>query len=282
MTDLQFMQLPSVKPQALQDPLVVTRELLPKVTQGFARKYYRFRPAKFYGGIASADCLGCNLKCVFCWSQQRDEVESSYKHHRYFSPQAVAKKLLHLCQKHKYRKMRITGNEPTLYRKHLLEVLRILATKEFPYQFILETNGILLANKEYVGDLIPFRHFLHVRVCIKGATSQEFERVTLTHRKGWEMQLGALDNLTAARISTNAAFMLGFSPIENIHHLQAKLARIDPQLGEYLELEQMILYPHVRTRLQNLGIQILDRVSISENTSSTELIDSRNEKRFHQ
>ena len=270
MTDLQFIQLPSVKRQILQDPLVVTQELLPKVTQGFARKYYRFRPAKFYGGIASADCLGCNLKCVFCWSQQRDEVDSPSKHHRYFSPQVVVKKLHHLCQKHKYRRMRITGNEPTLYRTHLLEVLRLLATKKYPYRFILETNGILLANREDVGALDPFRHFLHVRVCIKGATSQEFERVTLTHRKGWEMQLRALDNLIAAQISTNAAFMLGFSPAESIRRLQAKLAQIDPQLSEYLELEQMILYPHVRVRLLNLGIRILDRVSTSESTSSTD------------
>jgi len=25
------------------------------------RKYYRFRAARFYGGIATADCMGCNL-----------------------------------------------------------------------------------------------------------------------------------------------------------------------------------------------------------------------------
>ena len=31
------------------------------------KKYYRVRPARWYGGIVTADCVGCGLLCRFCW-----------------------------------------------------------------------------------------------------------------------------------------------------------------------------------------------------------------------
>jgi uncharacterized Fe-S cluster-containing radical SAM superfamily protein len=50
------------------DPLDTAETTKQIVCSGDRRKYYRFRPAQFYGGIATADCVGCNLRCVFCWS----------------------------------------------------------------------------------------------------------------------------------------------------------------------------------------------------------------------
>jgi uncharacterized Fe-S cluster-containing radical SAM superfamily protein len=38
------------------------------VSRGRLRKYYRFRWAGYYGGIATADCVGCCLRCLSCWS----------------------------------------------------------------------------------------------------------------------------------------------------------------------------------------------------------------------
>ncbi|MEM4889814.1 MAG: molybdenum cofactor biosynthesis protein MoaA, partial [Thermosphaera sp.] len=32
------------------------------------RRYYRFRGGRWYGGIATGDVVGCNLRCKFCWS----------------------------------------------------------------------------------------------------------------------------------------------------------------------------------------------------------------------
>jgi uncharacterized Fe-S cluster-containing radical SAM superfamily protein len=31
------------------------------ICKGNKRKYYRFRAGRFYGGIATADCMGCNM-----------------------------------------------------------------------------------------------------------------------------------------------------------------------------------------------------------------------------
>jgi uncharacterized Fe-S cluster-containing radical SAM superfamily protein len=41
------------------DPIALAEEAGKIVGSGEKRKYYRFRPAFYYGGIATADCVGC-------------------------------------------------------------------------------------------------------------------------------------------------------------------------------------------------------------------------------
>ncbi len=53
------------------DPLELARHTARMVARDNLRKYHRFRAARFYGGIATADCLGCNLRCLFCWAWPR-------------------------------------------------------------------------------------------------------------------------------------------------------------------------------------------------------------------
>ncbi|MDP2767466.1 MAG: radical SAM protein, partial [Candidatus Methanoperedens sp.] len=103
------------------------------------RKYYRFRSSRFYGGTATADCVGCCLRCVFCWSW--NVVAKPQEYGRFYSPQEVAGKLIAIAKKEKLRKLRISGNEPTLCREHLIRVLELIPQD---YLFILETNGILI------------------------------------------------------------------------------------------------------------------------------------------
>ena len=49
----------------MYDPVAHAAEVEKLVVRGSKRKYYRFRGARFYGGIATADCVGCCLKCAF-------------------------------------------------------------------------------------------------------------------------------------------------------------------------------------------------------------------------
>ena len=67
------------------------------------RKYYRFRPAKFYGGISTADCVGCCLRCVFCWSWR--EVASPEEFGTFYSPEEVARRLISIAKRKKLGQM---------------------------------------------------------------------------------------------------------------------------------------------------------------------------------
>lgn len=46
------------------DPLGKSLEVANLVMDSGRRKYYRFRPGEFYGGIVTADAVGCTLKIV--------------------------------------------------------------------------------------------------------------------------------------------------------------------------------------------------------------------------
>ena len=53
------------------NPIEFSNKIKEQVCKNDSRKYYRFRKTNFYGGCATADCLGCNLRCAYCWGQKK-------------------------------------------------------------------------------------------------------------------------------------------------------------------------------------------------------------------
>jgi uncharacterized Fe-S cluster-containing radical SAM superfamily protein len=141
------------------DPLALARETAALVSEGGRRKYYRVRAARFYGGIATADCVGCNLRCLFCWAWEVTTRPAEVG--ELLSARQVADRLLAIARRKHLGRLRLSGNEPTLAREHLLELLRLLPQEEL--LFILETNGILIgADPSYAAELARFPN-LYVR-----------------------------------------------------------------------------------------------------------------------
>jgi len=232
----------------MYDPLQRADDVARVVCQGQRRKYYRFRPARFYGGIATADCVGCCLGCYFCWSWHQITRPGAFG--RFYSPEQVAKKLLSICRRKGFWQVRISGNEPTIAREHLLEVLRRIPEE---VHFILETNGILIGHDPgYAEALAPFAN-LHVRVSLKGSTEEEFSRLTGALPAGFALQEKALEHLAAAGVSAHPAVMISFSSDADIDALRRRLARIRPHFAEF-EVEELALYGDVDERLERVGI----------------------------
>ena len=233
------------------DPLKLTEVVKRVVLRDSQRKYYRIaRGGRWYGGIATADCVGCNLKCVFCWSNKpRDYPE---RIGRFYTPEEVFKALEQCAIRKGYKQIRISGNEPTIGRSHLLKVLELVDSTNL--LFILETNGILIGNdKSYARDLAKFKR-LHVRVSIKGTSPEEFSKLTGAIPEAFELQLKSLENLLNAGVSCHPAVMLSFSGKEGFKRILERLKEIDPTLCEELEEEYVFLYPHVVKRLSASGI----------------------------
>ncbi len=213
------------------------------------RKYYRFRPSRFYGGIATADCVGCFLRCVFCWSWK--EVVRPNEYGNYYTPEEVAGKLASIANKKKLSQIRISGNEPTLCREHLLRVIELIP-KDF--LFILETNGILIGNDEtYADELSRFSH-LYVRVSLKGTNEEEFSKLTGAVPEGFLLQIKALEHLVKYKVNVHPACMISFSLPENILSLRKRLKAIHNSFEDF-EVEEVILYPSVEKRLKNLKVK---------------------------
>ncbi len=240
------------------DPLKHGRAIEEHVLRGEERKYYRFRPAPFYGGIATADCVGCNLRCIFCWSAKpRDSFKTVG---RFYSPRQVAGKLTSIAESRGYMLLRISGNEPTLGWTHLMGVLRELKHSRRGRIFILETNGIVLgSSRAYAEELASeARDFTHVRVSLKGATPEDFEALTGAGREAFSLQLRALENLVREGMSCNAAVMLEFIDERKLASLIRKLSEISSKLAE-VEFETLVLYPHVQESLKRAGVEVAKR-----------------------
>ncbi len=223
------------------------------------RKYYRFRCSRFYGGSAVADSVGCLLKCGFCWSWRANLNYKSYG--RFYSSKEVAQKLVSMAKSHNYPILRISGGEPTISPNHLLKVLAHI--KEYIEKstirgitFVLETNGIVLGlNRDFVEELVPYRDFIFVRVSIKGCTPEEFSMLTQAPRDYFEYQIRALKNLLDYEIPTRAAVMVSFSNSNTLNSLIERLYSIDATLAKDVELEYVILYPHVVELLRRRGLK---------------------------
>ena len=237
------------------DPLVLAEKMREVIGSGEKRKYYRFRPAPFYGGIATADCVGCCLKCLFCWSWHI--IIQPEKVGRFYSPEEVARSLFSIARKKGFHQVRISGNEPTLHRSHLLGVLQLIP-KEI--HFILETNGILIGHDpSYAKDLSRFSN-LYVRVSLKGACPENFKRLTGVNPEGFDLQLKALENLVEEGVDCFPAVMANFSSQDEIRQLRQRLKVIRPDFAEFEE-EELILYPFVEKNLKKVGIPILQNVN---------------------
>ncbi len=251
----------------MYDPVELADAIGRIVGGGGRRKYYRFRGGKWYGGIATADCVGCNLRCIFCWSDfPRDNPQAEWD---LYSPEQVYSKLSGIAASRGYRVLRVSGNEPTICWDHLMELLE-LVERDGRFSFILETNGILIGSDgSKARDLSPFTK-LHVRISLKGTCEEEFSMLTGAKPEAFELQLRALRNLAYEGVPAHPAVMLSFSSEENLRKLLVRLGRIDPNYVRYFEEEYVLLYPHVKEKLKRAGIK--PRVAYDPERLSQDLI----------
>jgi uncharacterized Fe-S cluster-containing radical SAM superfamily protein len=225
------------------DPLEKASLLTQVVCKGDRRKYYRFRPARFYGGIATADCLGCCLRCIFCWSWP--QVIAPERYGKFYSPAQVAGRLTHIALKKGFRQLRISGNEPTIARDHLIKVLELIPKN---FLFILETNGVLIgADESFARDLARFNN-LYVRVSLKGCDQKEFSALTGAIAEGFQLQLQALENLARFGVKVHPALMISFSSPQAIETIKKRLGNIRRDFAD-IEIEELILYGDLEKRL---------------------------------
>jgi len=230
------------------DPINKAENVTQIITRDDLRKYYRFRAARFYGGIATADCVGCCLQCIFCWSWREVMNPNAYGH--YYAPRDVARRLALIARKKRFKNIRISGNEPTLAREHLLKVLAMVPSDML---FILETNGILIGHdRTYAEDLSRFKN-LYVRVSIKGTNEEEFSGLTGAQPQGFGLQLKALENLRRAAVKTHPAVMVSFSTPDNVDALRKQLIQIDNDYSD-VEIEELTLYGDVEKRLEKTSV----------------------------
>jgi uncharacterized Fe-S cluster-containing radical SAM superfamily protein len=220
------------------DPIKRSLDIEKVVIRCDSRRYYRFRYAKFYGGIATADAVGCNLLCAYCWNYSRN-LEPS-KSGALYNPEEVATRLRAIAERRDCDQYRISGAEPilgTASMAHLADAIR-----RIDGSFIVETNGLMLGyDKSLIDALSPLP--VHVRLCIKAHSGLDFEKITGARAECLSYQIKAAENLKDARIDHSIAVM---SPFVDPSKLPVPVD----------EEEDLILYKSVEGNLKRRGVEL--------------------------
>ena len=231
------------------DPEKLGLEQERRVADGSKRKYFRFRGSRFYGGSAVGDVVGCNLRCIYCWSgRARDDPTIGF----WVTADEAYRRLRSIARSKGYRIVRLSGGEPTIGWTHLIELLDHFS-RERDLVFILETNGILLGyDKSRACQLSEYRN-LHVRVSIKACSAELFGKLTLAKPDAFNYQLYAVKNLADCGVDFHVAVFASFGDEQCWANLVSRLAELaGASVVESLEVEYMILYPSVKRRLRML------------------------------
>ena len=234
------------------DPIALTEKTERIVVDGNRRKYVQLgRSLRFYGGTTSATEVGCNLRCKFCFSDQ--PVWNPKNTGRFYTPQEVFDGLSGTAQKHGHTLISASASEGTIGLDHLFELLDLVEESEFIY--ILETNGLNIGADPSIAARLAKYERVHVRVSIKGASEDEFHRLTGARREAYHLSYQALVHLIDNRVSCNACLMASFSDPEGIRSVQKRLAAITPGILRSLEIERIKQFPKVRQRLNKYGLK---------------------------
>jgi uncharacterized Fe-S cluster-containing radical SAM superfamily protein len=235
------------------DPLKRSKEVESLVTNGDKRLYYRFRPAPYYGGIATADAVGCSFLCAYCWNYKRNLYPERFR--EFYSPQQVASRLLHIAKKKSFRFFRISGAEPVLGEKtflHLIEVLRLIFQSSPHSLFILETNGFYLGYRQDLLENFQSYPNLRIRISLKGTDEESFERITGAQKDFFKYQVIALEELEKLEVSVWPALMGDLFSMDSINQLKNSLR--GHGIHSDLELESLEPYPFVLDNMRKRNI----------------------------
>lgn len=236
------------------DPIERSREVERVVMKEGKRLYHRFRAAPYYGGIATADAIGCSFLCAYCWNYFRNLNPARFD--KFYSPPQVASHLLRIARKKFFHLFRITGSEPVLGEpslNHFVEVLKIVSNEMEDSTFILETNGFFLGRRTDLIQKINFRN-LWIRISLKGVDEESFETIAGVNREFFKYPLIALKEMENRGLKAWPAVMKNLFADDELERLSRRLAEM--KIKARLEEEFLEAYPFVLENLKKRGIEI--------------------------
>ena len=236
------------------DPIKRAQEVESMVMQDLARKYHRFRPAPYYGGIATADAVGCCFLCAYCWSYFR--IVNPERHGQFYMPEAVSGRLLKIARIKRFKYVRITGCEPLLGERsleHLVKVIDRTLKADEHLTFVLETNGLLLGyNPDFIQQLKMPR--LTIRVAIKGWDPESFQKITGADKNYFEYPLIGLKRMREEGLDAWPAVMWDTFRKDGVVKLKTRMRSMG--LDCEIETEELERYPYVMENISKRGVRL--------------------------
>jgi uncharacterized Fe-S cluster-containing radical SAM superfamily protein len=231
------------------NPILRSQEIEKLVMAGDERRYYRFRYAKFYNGIITADASGCNLLCAYCWNYKKNYTIESCED-KFYSSDAVAEKIIKLMEKHKTDRYRISGCEAILGSesvKHLAKIIKLVGDG-----CIVETNGIILGYQPELLQRIP--KSARIRLTIKADGPKAFELITGARASFFKYQIEAIRALNDSERPYTIALMKQFVDMLKLGE-QIDNAGFELNDNFSVDVEGLLYYPQNIASMKSRGFK---------------------------
>ncbi|MCJ7445848.1 MAG: radical SAM protein [Methanotrichaceae archaeon] len=224
------------------DPLKRAAIVENLVMKGDARQYYRFRWTEFYNGIVTADQLGCNLLCAYCWNYTRNLNFDKMNKYKFLNPSEVVQRIKRISEKDNYR---CSGAEPMLGEKsvaHLVDIIHKMNNDNF---CVIETNGFMLGyNPDLIKMFKDLRRKIFFRITIKASDPKMFQKVTGAKGDFYKYPIKAIKVLE----KVNYGFQVAYNP----RFVQPEKLKLSE--NQDTEIEYMRMYPGIRKNLEERGL----------------------------
>lgn len=198
--------------------------------------------------------LGCNLYCAYCWVPDAKKIGCSECHvekYDFHSPEETFSILKKLADNNNLLRVRVSGCEPLINKKHLLSVIRMAMADK--YYYVLDTNGLLL-NDEFLASIKPFRHRIYIYMGLKGSNPQLFQQLTTASGVYWYKQLEALRLIIKHGFTLGINVMANFTPPETLITLFKTLYNISPILPMCLDMKACTFFVHNSRRIKEYSV----------------------------
>jgi len=236
------------------DPIERSESVEKVVMKNGKRKYYRFRFAPYYGGIVTADTIGCCFLCAYCWNYFRNLKSENFG--EFFSPEEVSEKMIEIAKRKNCNRFRISGAEPILGKEsfsHLLRIIELIKEKFEKFEFVIETNGLILGYyPELIRNLQPYKSFVFVRISIKGWDENSFEKISGAKKECFIYPIEALRKLIDEGIMAWPAVMYEVSGDNGLEKFKERLKM--EGIETEVEIEYLERYPFVEENLKKRGL----------------------------
>jgi uncharacterized Fe-S cluster-containing radical SAM superfamily protein len=226
------------------DPLLRAQETEAVVMRGTKRKYYRFRASGHYGGIVTADAVGCSFLCAYCWNYWRNEDPAGFG--EFYAAEEVVEKLTTIARRKKIGLFRISGAEPVLGPASFDHLLQVIPAG----RFIIETNGLVLGARPDLAVRLAGRGAA-VRISIKGWDEESFERISGAKREFFTYPFIALKTLLGAGVDAWPAVMGDLFGTEGMQRVAALMEEMG--IRTRIETEYLERYPGVVATMRQRG-----------------------------
>lgn len=198
--------------------------------------------------------LGCNLYCGFCWVPDEKKVGCSVcnvEKWPFQSPQETYAGLRRLAVENGLVRVRVSGCEPLINKRHLLSVIRMAVSDR--YYYVLDTNGLLL-DDEFLASIKPFRDRIYIYMGLKGSSPKVFQEITTAAGVFWYKQLEALRLIIKHGFTLGVNVMANFTPAESLPKLLDTLEQISPILPMCVDMKQCTFFTHNSERIKQYNL----------------------------